>query len=238
VHILSAVIYYQNCRFAEARSQVEEFERRYGPVQERLRSLLAAGSDAASLFDALAEAQPQQGKPGAGTDGIMQQVLRIALSSQDIKALNDSIQELEAELEALGNAPETFRYSELAKASQEQLTAQRASLRQKAGTLAKAKLERETAELARLIGDALRIKFEITSAEKVKLAAKLEPRGGGGDPALSEYALGLEVGEDQVYWPLEEEFWRDELGTYLYTLSHGCADRRAEGSRPGDRLSE
>jgi hypothetical protein len=33
------------------------------------------------------------------------------------------------------------------------------------------------------------------------------------------------VADDQLYWPYEGEYWRDELGTYQYTLTKGCIER-------------
>jgi hypothetical protein len=33
------------------------------------------------------------------------------------------------------------------------------------------------------------------------------------------------VSDEHLFWPYEGEFWRDELGTYSYTLTKGCKDR-------------
>ena len=47
----------------------------------------------------------------------------------------------------------------------------------------------------------------------------------------SSFALppggGVAVADDQLYWPYVGEYWRDELGTYQYTLTKGCIDRDA-----------
>ena len=48
-----------------------------------------------------------------------------------------------------------------------------------------------------------------------------------GGHSLVDYGFSREVEEDQLYWPLKGEYWRDELGTYLYTLTRGCAQHRA-----------
>ena len=36
------------------------------------------------------------------------------------------------------------------------------------------------------------------------------------------YQVSVAVDEEKIYWPYEDEYWRDELGTYEYTLSWGC----------------
>ena len=33
------------------------------------------------------------------------------------------------------------------------------------------------------------------------------------------------MNDERVYWPYEGEYWRDELGTYEYTLTKGCKER-------------
>ena len=35
------------------------------------------------------------------------------------------------------------------------------------------------------------------------------------------------VPDDYLYWPYVGEYWRDELGTYQYTLTKGCIERQA-----------
>ena len=35
----------------------------------------------------------------------------------------------------------------------------------------------------------------------------------------------MAVADDQLYWPFQGEYWRDELGTYSYTLTKGCVER-------------
>jgi tetratricopeptide (TPR) repeat protein len=234
-YLLQAVVYYQNCRFDEARARVEDFEKIYVPVFERLSALVKASGDATSYYGLLEETQSKKGAAANdGTDAIMQRVLRLALSNKDLKGLNDSILELEAEIDNIGKTGENFRYSGQAKTMIDALSTQRTALIQKAGVLAKSKLEFETEELAKLVQNGLRIKFEITSSEKGKLEAKLGPAGKARDEKVVQYDFAMEVGEDQLYWPLKDEYWRDELGTYLYTLTHGCAERRAAGSVPGE----
>ena len=36
-----------------------------------------------------------------------------------------------------------------------------------------------------------------------------------------------EGADNQRYWPHSDEYCRDGLGTYLYTLTEGCAEQRA-----------
>jgi hypothetical protein len=150
-------------------------------------------------------------------------VLRLALTDQDLRKTNDSILELEAEMDSFGERPDTFKYSELSKSLIEGLKGQRTELVNKAGIMAKGKLETELAALKQLLANGLRIKFETTSKEKEFLEEQL--KAGGRTAIVKNYKYSVAVADDQLYWPFEGEYWRDELGTYQYTLTKGCIDR-------------
>ena len=136
---------------------------------------------------------------------------------------HDSILELEEEMDAFGTKGDTFRYSELTKQLLEGLKVQRKGLTDKAGIMAKGKLETELGALKQLLANGLRIKFETTSKEKEFLEEQL--KAGGRTAIVKKYKFSVAVADDQLYWPYEGEYWRDELGTYQYTLTKGCIDR-------------
>lgn len=224
--ILKAVIYYENCRYAESTAIVQEFERRYKPVYDALEDMTKKNMEAADYYAVLADIQKKNRtarKAGQTSDVILERVLKLALSDRDLKNANDSILELENELDALGKRPESFRNSELARHIQDSLKKQRSLLIQRAGLMAKAKLEQEQNELRTLLGNGERIKFETTTKEKEFLEEQLQ--AGGRTSIVKKYRYSVAVPDDQLYWPYQGEYWRDELGTYQYTLTKGCVDR-------------
>ena len=89
--------------------------------------------------------------------------------------------------------------------------------------MAKGKLEFELQALKTLRANGLRIKFETTSMEKDFLEEML--KAGGQQSVVKAYKYSVAVSDDQLYWPYVGEYWRDELGTYQYTLTKGCIDR-------------
>jgi hypothetical protein len=90
-----------------------------------------------------------------------------------------------------------------------------------AGLLTKKRLEQERDVLADLLNKAMRIKLENETAELeiLKRAAVGEQDLG---PKLLPYNWTAATDDEKLYWPYEGEFWRDELGTYEYTLTWGC----------------
>src|SRR5215813_5699275 len=232
--ILKAVIYYENCRYAESTAIVREFERRYKPVYDALDDLTRKNMEAADYYAVLADIQKKNRaakKAGQSPDLILERVLKLALSDQDLKNTNESIIELENELDSEKSHP-SLNNTDLARHLQDLLKKQRTVLIQKAGLMAKAKLEQEREELRTLLGNGERIKFETTTKEKEFLEEQLQ--AGGRRAIIKKYRYSVAVNDDQIYWPFQGEFWRDELGTYSYTLTKGCIERKTATQNVSD----
>ncbi|NMO22977.1 adventurous gliding motility protein GltC [Pyxidicoccus fallax] len=223
--ILKAVIYYENCRYRESTLILQDFERTYLPVHDQLESLVKKNMDAGEYYTVLADVQKKnkEGLEKNETDVILERILRLALTDQDLRKTNDSILELEGEMDAFANKADTFKYSDLSKSLLEGLKVQRTALISKAGIMAKGKLETELVALKQLLANGLRIKFETTTKEKEFLEEQL--KAGGRTAIVKKYRYSVAVPDDQLYWPYEGEYWRDELGTYQYTLTKGCIER-------------
>jgi len=223
--ILKAVIYYENCRYRESSLILQDFERTYLPVHDQLDLITKKQLDASEYYGVLSEVQKKnkEGLERGQTDIILERILRLALTDQDLKKTNESILELEGEMDVFGEKGDTFRYSELSKRLLEGLKQQRTGLIQKAGVMAKGKLESELVALKQLLANGLRIKFETVTKEKEFLEEQL--KAGGSVSVVKKYKFSVAVADDQLYWPYEGEYWRDELGTYQYTMTKGCIQR-------------
>jgi tetratricopeptide (TPR) repeat protein len=224
-YILKAVVYFENCRYRESLSIIQDFESIYGPVQDQLELLVLKNMDAAEYFNVLDEVRKKNksGQKLTGTDEILERILNLALTDKDLKKTVDSITELEAEIDGFGSKGDTFKYSGLTKQLIEALKSQREELIKKAGIMAKSKLEFELGALKTMRANGLRIKFETTSKEKDFLEASLQ--NGATTSVVKNYKITAAVSDDQLYWPYVGEYWRDELGTYQYTLTKGCIER-------------
>jgi len=223
--ILKSVIYYENCRYPEATQIVEEFNRTYLPLYNELERVLAGNlTTPQDYYDVLADIQKANKEGSGSTSRMLERILKLALSDRELKHLNDSILELEAEADSITARRDLFRFSELAKGLLQDLEAQRVELQKKAGFYAKRKLEKERKELAQLNYRALAIKAEIGTSEKSNLEASLAK--GSNVAVVKQYRYSTAVDDEHVYWPYEGEYWRDELGTYQYTLTKGCKDNR------------
>jgi len=222
--ILKAVIYYENCRYQEALTIVDDFEAIYGPVQDKLAELLASNMSAEEYYQVLDNIQKTNLDKRNTTHEILARVLNLALTDTDLKKTLDAIRELEREVDAFNKYGDTFKYSELVKVLIDSIKGQRERLMNKAGIMAKGKLEFELLELRTLSSNALRIRVDTVEKEKTYLEKQLS-EGGSSRDVIRRYKYSVAVPDDYLYWPYKGEYWRDELGTYRYTLTKGCIDR-------------
>ncbi len=222
--LLKAVVYYENCRYRESSAIIQEFERRYKPVYDELDGLVKKDMDATQYYQVLADVQSKlRAGPTTGKDIILERVLKLALTDRELKNTNDAILEVEKEVDLIAGRGPAFRTSELARFLQDRLKKERQQLVNRAGIMARGKLELELSNLRTLLGNGERIKFETTGKEKEFLEEQLQ--AGGRKAIVKNYRYSVAVADDQLYWPFQGEYWRDELGTYAYTLTKGCVDR-------------
>ncbi|BDG04930.1 adventurous gliding motility protein GltC [Anaeromyxobacter oryzae] len=228
-YVLKAIVYYENCRYPEARLVLETFSGRYESVYDELTKITAGSQPPAYYYDLIADAQR------AGSS-ITRKIMKLAFTDQNVRRLAESIQEVDDEVDLrVGAQRPAFRESALAKRLGDALAAEKRGLVEEAGARARAKLEYERDGLRTLLAQALRIKIEVSRKEREALEGSLAK--GSQVEVVRDLKYSHAVSDEHLYWPYEGEFWRDELGTYSYTLTKGCKDRlpRTEGKAAASR---
>jgi hypothetical protein len=223
--ILKAVTYYENCRYPESNQIVEEFKKRYEPLFQELEKLTTKEQSPDNYYKQLLAIQqvPPEGKSG----NLLRRILKVALSDKDLQVVNTSVLEIERELEKIGKQKDVFSQSKLATVLIDSLKKRRDELMKKAGMLTKSRLEQERDSLRVQIAQARSIVIENNTAEMDVLK---KARTGEQDlgPTLLPYDWTAATDDEKHFWPYEGEYWRDELGTYEYTLTWGCRRQQLE----------
>ena len=214
-HILKAVTYYENCRYPEALAILGEFEGQYGPLRDELDRLTKDAKTPEDYFELLRKLESTR-----NASPLTVRLVTLAKTDRNLSLLTQSARELEGEDKRINAAKGALAGTALQKELAAAVTKRRAELTQEAGAVARAKLQAERDELKGLSSQLLRIKFEVTKREKEGLEAEL--RGEKQSVELGGYRYTTAVPDDYEYWPFEGEYWRDELGTYEYTLAKGC----------------
>jgi len=212
--VLKAIVYYENCRYPEARLVLQDFNALYEPVYDELVAITARPVPPAE-FLRLASASPK--------------VLKLAQTDQNIRRLAETADEVQAEAtRGLADRGQAFRTSPLGAALVARLAKEKEQLATEAGLRARGKLEYERDQLRSMLAQALRISIEVSRQEREALEGSLA--AGSQVEVVKNLRWTHAVSDEHLYWPYEGEFWRDELGTYSYTLTKGCKDRPPRSS--------
>ena len=209
--VLKALVLYENCRYGDARRALADFEQRYRPLHDGLAELLGKLPTAQGAYEFLAGGPvvlAQTVAPGARED-----VARLE-QEPDLRGSLAAVSELGQEIDSFDGRPPEFRRiaQRLAPAARQA----RLELLETTGRRLLSRLNGERGDLRELLGQSLRLSFEIAGREK-ELASTNEPAA----VAPPKYERPS-VDDDEVLWPFEGEYWRDELGTYRYHLGQRC----------------
>jgi tetratricopeptide (TPR) repeat protein len=217
--ILKAVIYYENCRYPEAKDILTAFLGRYEPVLEELRRLTAKEQGSAQYYEILqtlrTEEVAESGTEKARTVG---QVLEIALADPELKRRDAAYAEVEAEIALLERSG--FAATRLGEAQRAILAGLKASLAREAGRAVRKQLEREREAIKLLVQQAIRIDVETSRSEQERIESELREVQSRPKEIARDHVDWTD--DERLVWPFEGEYWRDELGTYQLTLAHTC----------------
>jgi hypothetical protein len=212
--VLKALVLYENCRYADARKALAEFQQRYEPLHDALVEALQIlpTPQAASELMARGAVGVQQVIPAAARE----EVARLEQAG-DLRGAVVAAGQLAEEIDSVDRRPAPFRESALVARVAPLARKARARLLETAGRRLIARLESERATLRELIGQSLRLSYEIAGREK-ELAGAASP----GALTVQPHKDPPEVADDEELWPFQGEYWRDELGGYRYQLGQRC----------------
>jgi tetratricopeptide (TPR) repeat protein len=222
--ILKAVTYFENCRYPESSKIAREFRRRYEPLLGKLRGLLRQVESPKDLYRRLLAMQRYTGR-NSQTGRMFQRILNLVLGDEDVNLVNTSILQHQKEILKIERIRSGFADSTIARALTKRLQLRKEELIGRAGRLARKRLEQERNSLKDLTGQALRIELANQIAQK-QILEEVGKEGEPTTPVLVPYPEMAAVGDEQLYWPFQGEYWEDELGTYNYVLTYGCRSQR------------
>ena len=221
--VLEAITYYENCRYPEARGILDEFEKHYGGVRDELTKITKEGKKPEEYYKLLEEFEAKEQNE---TNRLTLRLVRLALSDRGLHDLDVAVNEIDDEMKRMGQVVVGMTASPLGQQLEQALQKRRADVVGRAGTIMRDKLIAERDDLKALSNQLLRIQFEITKMEKMQIEADM--RGESLVVPLAEYGFSTAVDDEHEYYPFVGEYWRDELGTYEYTMVKGCRPESSE----------
>ncbi len=209
--VLQALVLYENCRYADARRALARLEAIFRPRHDALSATLVALDKLSQPSDALGDGRArlaQQLPPQARVE------FDRAAGAQDLVGSLAAVVAMTAELDSFDHRP-SLRDTAFAAAMLPELRGQRLQLLTSAGATLRARLAADRGELRELLGQSLRLSYEISGRERDQ-ATDPSARASSRPPSSPD------VEDDEVMWPFQGEYWRDELGSYRFSLGTRC----------------
>ncbi|MAD60019.1 MAG: hypothetical protein CMH49_00715 [Myxococcales bacterium] len=213
--ILKAVILYSSCDYDKASSAINEFREVYEPLLNELDGYVKDFSDPKQLYDFLRRIQSDP-----SSSARVSQILNALFEDQELKRVNSHITEMERELKVIQVAQSRWANSDLANYVIQTIMFTKDIAFDKAGQMAKARLARVVEELRDLQGKVDAIDIEISTSDRTD--TELSLNGVDMQRRLEIESKKRTPDSEHIYWPFDGEYWRDELGYYLYSIKTKC----------------
>lgn len=213
--ILSAVLFFYNCKYERVRAVLTDFRDIYAPMKDEIDAVVEKNRDAPDQMYAWMLRQ----REGEG-DVEMRRVVNSALQDKEIRNKLTLIELISEEQARLGELSSKWRTSDLGSQVQSDLELASSFAKGDTGSLGVQRLERASRELGNLILEEKAILFEVARAEKGEIETDLRSNLVVEDNVKD--AESLDVSDEELYWTFEGEYWRDELGYYIFSANSEC----------------
>ncbi|MFP4596871.1 MAG: tetratricopeptide repeat protein [Persicimonas sp.] len=215
--ILSAVIFFYNCKYERVRHVLDDFSYYYEPLQEDVEALLKDYPGSMEMYTWLKEREEGE----VEFDPQVYQIVNAALDDAQVERKFALVETIEQEKEKIGGMPDSWRSSELGSTLMQESELGLSFAVDDAGGLARERLSRVVDELNDLIVQQKEILFEVARAERGEVQADI--RAGMQVEGDVTDEPSLNISDEQMYWTFQGEYWRDELGAYVYNINSQCS---------------
>jgi tetratricopeptide (TPR) repeat protein len=214
--VLAAVIYFYNCKYDRVRHELDNFEYTYKPLQSEMQRILDEQPDSTSMFDWYQKLR----EGDVDIDSRTTRIIRAALDDKEVQAKFDLVEQVKQEVQKIDSMPNSWSSSALGEALLQEATLSESSATDEAGGVARQRLKRRVDKLNDLINQKEKVLFEVARAEKGQLEDDI--RAGMEVDKQDGDAERLEVSDEQMYWEFDGEYWRDEIGQYVFNIQSQC----------------
>jgi tetratricopeptide (TPR) repeat protein len=217
-YIIEALIYYNNCDYQESNKIVKKFLDEYRPVRKTLTQFIKSAKTPFEFYNVISKSRKETSDPK------LQWVLNIALKDKSIKKKFTEIKIIDKEISLMKKKKDVFLKTPFAKTLIKILDEEKKNIETEIGDIALGRFKRVVNTIKKLLTDArvitqaiLEIKEDDVTKELISLKINQNEYF-----ELDKEKIILSTPEDHIYWPFEGEYWKDELGYYLYPIVSQC----------------
>ena len=217
-YFIEAIIYYNNCDYKETNKIVKNFLKEYRPLRKSLTKLIKSNPEPFEFFKVISKSLKNN------KDSRMQWILSIALSDKAIKKRFKEIRAINREIKKVKSSKKNFLRTEMAREFLKILKKEKSEIEKSIGVIALRRFKSVVNKIRKLLTDVRIIKQAILEIKEAKITKELISLKINKDEyfELDKEKIIMSTSEDFVYWPFEGEYWKDELGYYLYPVVSQC----------------
>ena len=209
--LIKSIIYYEACRYEEARAFSDGFLAQYRPLMEQFQAAVDSEDASRWVQLLLGEREGYAAAMGGAFGDLVQRDPELRSARRRMVGFQEE-EKLLADLVA-GN----FADSGAGRVLGKMYKAIRGELLEEVSGMVRRRLRVETGALRDLLAQGLRIQLEIARSEREALQRSAHGEVVG--EVIPPANLDVKLDDEHLYWPYEGEFWRDELGTYEVAFS-------------------
>ncbi len=213
--VLQALILFYNCRYDDADAIVKEFVNDYYPLMTQFKAEINQFADPNAFYFWLARLS----KSGDTEYSVrFRRIFDAALQDKKLRRKFEFVAKLNEEVQKLeklgGQGAERGLIGQL----KGDIESYRSLVIGDAGALAQNRLVRIVKDLQRHLGSALKIKGETLRARRGDISNAAAQEQAAAAAAHRE----VELDDEHIEWPFVGEYWKDELGSYIYNIKSEC----------------
>ncbi len=213
--ILASVIYFYNCKYDRVRYELERFEATYAPLQKKLQNVLGQQKSNTQMHKWYEKVR--NGDVTFSEE--IGPIVRGALDDKKVRQKFDLVELIDREVDKIRSMPSSWTSSPLGQSLLQEANLARSFAVEDAGSLTKTRLERVVDNLDELLNQKKKILFEVARAEKGQIEADIRA---GMEVDKNVKKREIEAGSEAVYWEFKGEYWRDEVGHYVFNVGSKC----------------
>ncbi|MBA2661691.1 MAG: hypothetical protein H0U74_05310 [Bradymonadaceae bacterium] len=214
--VLSAVIFFYNCKYGRVRNVLEDYEYTYDGLRKEIASVMQNNDDPMEMFKWVQKLRADK----SDYDAQLFRILDAALGDEQVKQKFDLVDSIARESKKMESMAATWKSSKLGDLLIQESGLANSFAVSDAGELTQQRLQRVVRELEDLIMQQKRILFEVARAERGEIEADI--RAGMLLDGQATDKAQLKVSDEQLYWTFDGEYWRDELGFYVFSINSEC----------------
>ena len=213
--ILASVIYFYNCKYDRVRHELEQFEYTYAPLQKELKNVMGQQKSNSQMYKWYQKVR--EGEVTFTED--VGPVVRGALDDKKVNQKFRLVELIDREIDKIQSMPSSWKSNPIGQSLLQEANLARSFAVEAAGSLAKERLKGVVDKLTDLINQKKKILFEVARAEKGQLEADIRA---GMEVEQNVQTGNVDVGSEKMYWTFNGEYWRDEVGQYVFNIGSKC----------------